>query len=56
MVTISDCQINDRKYALRFQGKIGELPNFMERILTVGIRYDKMTKMHSCKVEELLNP
>lgn len=48
-------QIKDRKYVLRFQGKIGELPNFMGRILAVGISYDKMTKKHSCKVEELLN-
>lgn len=46
-------QIRDKKYALRFHGKLGETPKYTERILAVGISYDKKTKEHFCKVEEL---
>ncbi len=46
-------QIRDKKYALRFQGKIGEKPKYTGRILAVGISYDRKGKEHSCKVEEL---
>lgn len=46
-------QIRDKKYALKFEGKLGEEPKYTGRILGVGIAYDKNTKMHSCKVEVL---
>lgn len=48
-------QIKDRKYALRFAGKIGEKPEYTGRILAVGIAYDKADpgKRHECKVEVL---
>lgn len=46
-------QIKDRKYALRFKGKLGEAPKYTGRILAVGISYDKKTKKHFCKVEVL---
>ncbi len=44
-------QIKERQYALRFEGKIGERPEYTGRILAVGIVYDKGTKQHECKVE-----
>lgn len=50
-------QIKDRKYALKFQGKLGELPMYTGRILAVGIAYDnknqldpETSKKHTCKV------
>lgn len=46
-------QIKDKKYALRFAGKMGEAPKYTGRILAVGISYNKRTKEHSCKIEEL---
>ena len=46
-------QIKDRKYALRFQGRIGEETLYTGRILAVGIAYDKKSKKHGCKVEVL---
>ena len=46
-------QIREKKYALRFQGKIGEIPRYSGRILAVGISYEKTTKKHSCIVEVL---
>ncbi len=46
-------QIHERKYALRFYGKTGELPKYTGQILAVGIAYDRKTKKHSCKVEYL---
>ncbi len=46
-------QIKDRKYALKFEGKLGETPRYTGRILGVGIAYDKSTKQHSCKVQVL---
>lgn len=46
-------QIIDKKYAMRFAGKIGEQSQYMGRILAVGISYDKNSKKHSCKVVEL---
>lgn len=48
-------QIKDRQYALRFEGKIGEKPEYTGRVLAVGIAYDKndRTKHHQCKVEVL---
>lgn len=46
-------QIRDRKYALKFEGKLGEKPRYAGRILGVGIAYDRDTKVHSCRVEVL---
>ena len=48
-------QIKDRRYALKFEGKIGEKPEYTGRILAVGIVYDKedKRKRHQCKVEVL---
>lgn len=46
-------QIKEKKYALRFKGKLGEEPKYRGRILAVGISYDKQKKKHSCKVEIL---
>lgn len=31
----------------------GDIPKYTGRILAVGLSYDKTTKKHSCKVEEL---
>lgn len=48
-------QIKDRQYALRFEGKLGEKPEYTGRILAVGIAYhkDNKDKKHECKVEVL---
>lgn len=48
-------QIKDRQYALRFEGKIGERPEYTGRILAVGIAYrkDDKKKKHTCVVEVL---
>lgn len=46
-------QIKDRKYALRFKGRLGEPSPYTGRILALGIAYDKKDKRHSCKIEIL---
>lgn len=46
-------QIKDKKYALRFQGRLGENRKYTGRIIAVGISYSKTTKEHSCEVEIL---
>ncbi|MCD8096889.1 MAG: ATP-binding protein [Lachnospiraceae bacterium] len=48
-------QIKDRQYALRFEGKLGQEPEYTGRVLAVGIAYDKddKTRRHECKVEVL---
>ena len=46
-------QIKNKKYALRFKGKIGEKQKYTGRILAVGIIYNRKTKKHSCKIEIL---
>lgn len=46
-------QIKEKKYSLRFQGKLAEKSKYTGRILAVGIGYDKKTKKHNCKVEVL---
>ncbi|MCC8080527.1 MAG: hypothetical protein LIO80_00680 [Lachnospiraceae bacterium] len=37
---------------MRFEGKIGQKPEYTGRVLAVGIAYDKNdeTKRHECKV------
>lgn len=46
-------QIKDKKYALRFKGKLGEKSKYTGRVLAVGISYNKKTKEHFCMIEEL---
>ena len=46
-------QIKDRQYILNFQGKLGERPHYLGRVLGVGIAYSKKTKKHSCRIEVL---
>lgn len=46
-------QIKEKKYALNFEGKLGEKPRYTGRILGVGISYDKESKVHQCKIEVL---
>ena len=46
-------QIIDKKYALRFAGKLGERPKYTGRILAVGISYDRKTKKHACQIERI---
>ena len=48
-------QIKKRQYALRFEGKLGEEPEYTGRILAVGIAYHKEdeNKRHQCRVEVL---
>ncbi len=46
-------QIRERKYDLRFRGKLGENTPYTGKILAVGISYFRDTKKHLCKVEEL---
>lgn len=48
-------QIKDRKYALNFDGRLGDRPKCTGRILAVGIVYDRKdrNKKHVCKVEVL---
>lgn len=47
------CQIKEKGYALRLQGKLGEKRRCTGRILAVGISYNKKTKEHACEVEQL---
>lgn len=44
-------QIIEKKYAMRFEGKLGEASKYTGRILAVGIGYSKDTKKHDCKVQ-----
>ena len=46
-------QIKEKKYALKFEEKLGEKRKYTGRVLAVGIGYDKATKKHHCKVEVL---
>lgn len=48
-------QIRDRQYALSFEGKFGEHPEYTGRVLAVGIAYSKKDEQnrHACKVEVL---
>ena len=44
-------QIKEKKYDLKLRKSLGE--NSKTRILAVGISYDKKSKEHECKVEDL---
>lgn len=46
-------QIKDRKYALRFQGKLAETAEYQGRILAVGIAFVKKSKKHGCRTQVL---
>lgn len=47
-------QIRDRRYICRFEGKLGQKPEYTGRVLAVGIAYDKGdTAKHECRVEVL---
>lgn len=46
-------QIKDKKYALRFMGRVGKGSEYTGRIIAVGIAYDRKTKKHSCETEIL---
>lgn len=46
-------QIKEKKYPLRFAGKLGEKPKYTGGVLAVGISYSRTTKKHACLVEEL---
>lgn len=46
-------QIKDKKYMLKFQGKLGDRQQYTGRIIGVGIAYYKEDKKHSCKIEVL---
>ena len=46
-------QIKNKKYALKFEGKLGEDTKYTGRILGVGIAYDRERKTHECKIEVL---
>ena len=46
-------QIKDKKYALKFQSRMGEQPKYTGRVLAVGISYDRIRKKHQCKIEVL---
>lgn len=46
-------QIKDRKYRLKFEGRLGGKPEYTGRILAAGIAYDKKIKKHDCLVEVL---
>ena len=48
-------QIKVKKYALKYEGKLGETPKYTGRVLGVGIAYDTKSKVHTCKVEVLRN-
>lgn len=45
-------QIKEKNYMVRFTGKDAKNEKKIERILLVGIGYDKQTKKHRCKIEE----
>lgn len=46
-------QIREKNYTIRFTGQKVKKDKRVNRILLVGIGYDKQTKKHRCKVEEI---
>lgn len=44
-------QIHDKKYVMRFQGKMGEKPKTSGRVILVGIGYYRKDKVHRCRIE-----
>ena len=49
-------QIKERNYVLRFAGNAGQSGRTPRGILLVGIGYDRKTKKHCCRVEEITLP
>ncbi len=47
-------QIKEKNYALRFMGETARYKTKLQRVLLVGIGYDKETKKHHCKVETMM--
>lgn len=47
-------QIKQKNYKLRFQGKLAEQTAYENKVIGVGISYEKKTKRHNCKVEQLV--
>lgn len=43
-------QIVDKKYALKFRGRLGDESAYTGRILAVGMTYNRDSKEHYCKV------
>ncbi len=48
-------QIKEKNYMVRFLGKLAQKVGKTQRILLVGIGYDKVNKKHRCKVEAVEN-
>ena len=46
-------QIKEKQYALKFVGRLGEDSGKMEKILAVGIGYNKKDKRHHCLIENI---
>lgn len=46
-------QIIEKKYELKFKGRLGEERKYAGRILAVGMAYDRRSKEHHCKILEL---
>ena len=47
-------QIKSKNYNLRFQGKLAEQMGYENKVIGVGISYNKKTKKHNCRVEKLV--
>lgn len=47
-------QIKEKNYAARFGGRTAKSGTKPQRILLVGIGYDRRKKKHSCKIESML--
>lgn len=48
-------QIKNKNYGLRLKGKLGEKAMYTGRIQAVGISYERKSKKHSCKIEDISN-
>lgn len=46
-------QIKEKKYVLRFAGGVRRKDKGAQRVLLVGIGYDRKTKKHRCRVEQM---
>lgn len=46
-------QIKNKQYAMRFAGKLGEKTP-VGNVLAIGISYDGKSKVHHCKVQEIV--
>ena len=46
-------QIKEKQYVLKFAGRLGEEARKTEKILAVGIGYNKKDKKHHCLIENI---